>query len=81
MMLSSFFMVGSSAFMMFGRFGVCLIGHVGLPLSGESPGRSLAASIVFAARGFVVFSELNGLVGPFDWHRKISYGETDNIGV
>jgi hypothetical protein len=25
---------------------------------------------VFAASAFVVFSELKGLVGPFDWHRK-----------
>src|ERR1700757_2728096 len=42
---------------------MCLIGHLGLPLSGEFPGQSLAASIVFAASAFVVFNEWNRLVG------------------
>jgi hypothetical protein len=36
---------------------------------------------VFAASGFVVFSELHGLVGRFDWHRKISSGKTGTIGA
>jgi hypothetical protein len=47
------------ALVVFGRFGVCLIGHVCLPLSGEFPGSRPAASIVFAASAFVVFSEWN----------------------
>jgi hypothetical protein len=47
------------ALVVVGRFCVCLIGHLGFPLSGEFPGRSLAASIVFAASAFVVFNEWN----------------------
>ena len=53
------------ALVVLSRFCVCLAGHLGLPLSEEFPGRSLAASIVFAASAFVVFNELNWLLGKF----------------
>jgi|ERR1700722_13539862 hypothetical protein len=69
------------ALVVLGRFCVCLVGHLGLPLSGEFPGRSLAASIVFAASAFVVFNELNWLVGRFDSHKTILSGEPDAIGA
>jgi hypothetical protein len=39
-------------------FCVCLVGHLGLPLSGNFL-RLLAPSIVFAASAFVVFNEWN----------------------
>ena len=62
------------ALVVLGRFCVCLIGHLGLPLSGEFPGQSLAASIVFAASAFVVFYEWNRLIGQFDCHKTILSG-------
>ena len=68
------------ALVVVGRFCVGLARHFCLPFGRGISGRSLAASIVFAASAFVVFSELNGLVGPFDWRRKISSGKTDAIG-
>ena len=51
-----------------------LVGRLGVPLSEEFPGRSLAASIVFAASAFVVFNELNWLLGQFDCHKIILSG-------
>ena len=53
------------ALVVIGGFCMGLTGHFCLPFGRGISGRSLAASIVFAARAFVVFSELNRLVGQF----------------
>jgi hypothetical protein len=53
------------ALVVIGRFCVGLAGHLCLPFGRGISGRSLAASIVFAASAFVVFKERNWLSRQF----------------